>query len=121
MLIIAVILINLALIFYTVGVWWEHRNGSLRVSHVIAFSLGFLCDTGGTTAMSLLSEHNSLLSFHGVTGLIAILLMLFHLLWAIRVLVKKDEKTKRTFHKFSLLVWGIWLVPYLSGAVFGML
>ena len=26
----------------------------------------------------------------------------------------------RNFHKFSVAVWVIWLIPYLSGAVFGM-
>jgi hypothetical protein len=29
-------------------------------------------------------------------------------------LVKKDEKAIKNFHKFSLIVWFIWLIPYLS-------
>jgi hypothetical protein len=31
-----------------------------------------------------------------------------------------DEIAIRSFHKFSVAVWVIWLIPYLSGAVFGM-
>jgi hypothetical protein len=29
------------------------------------------------------------------------------------------EKAKADFNEFSILVWLIWLIPYISGAVFG--
>ena len=57
---------------------------------------------------------------HGVTGVTAILLMVVHAIWATVVLIRKDETAIRSFHKFSVAVWVIWLIPYLSGAVFGM-
>lgn len=60
------------------------------------------------------------LNFHGITGLLAIVLMLFHAVWATFVLVKNDEKAKINFHKFSIAVWIIWLISYISGAIFGM-
>jgi uncharacterized repeat protein (TIGR03987 family) len=50
----------------------------------------------------------------------AIILMLIHAIWATFVLIKKDEKLMRDFHKFSVVVWIIWLVPYLSPMFFGM-
>jgi uncharacterized repeat protein (TIGR03987 family) len=62
----------------------------------------------------------SSMNFHAITGVLAIVLMLFHATWASVVIVKKNEKMKKTFHKFSLLVWVIWLVPYISGMVMGM-
>ena len=55
---------------------------------------------------------------HGLTGLLAIVLMFIHAVWATVVLVKKDEKLIMSFHKFSLAVWIIWLIPYLSPMVF---
>ena len=58
--------------------------------------------------------------FHGITGLLAIILMLLHALWATIVLIKNDEKAKTNFHKFSIIVWLIWLIPFISGAIFGM-
>ena len=70
--------------------------------------------------MSALSESGSLLSFHGITGLTAILLMLFHVIWAIMVIIRKDEKMIVKFHRFSVFVWDIWLIPYLSDAIAGM-
>jgi uncharacterized repeat protein (TIGR03987 family) len=56
-----------------------------------------------------------LFSIHGLTGLLAIGLMLIHAVWATIVLVRKNERLILNFHKFSLLVWFIWLVPYLNG------
>ena len=52
--------------------------------------------------------------------MIAIVLMLFHAVWATLVLVKGSEKAKVNFHKLSIFVWLIWLIPYISGAIFGM-
>jgi uncharacterized repeat protein (TIGR03987 family) len=57
---------------------------------------------------------------HGLTGLIAILLMFVHALWAAIVLAKKDEKAISNFHKFSVAVWVIWLIPYFSPMFFVM-
>ena len=57
---------------------------------------------------------------HGITGLIAILLMFIHALWALVVLIKKDEQAILKFHKFSLTVWAIWLIPYFSTLIFAM-
>jgi uncharacterized repeat protein (TIGR03987 family) len=54
---------------------------------------------------------------HGITGLIAILLMLAHAVWATIVLVRRDERLITTFHRFSVVVWAIWLIPYVSPMV----
>jgi uncharacterized repeat protein (TIGR03987 family) len=110
----AVILITLALVFYTIGVWSERLAGRLKGWHLIFFWAGFICDTSGTGIMMEMSEAN-LLNIHGLTGLIAILLMLVHAVWASVVLARKDEKAIVNFHKFSVLVWVIWLIPYFNG------
>ncbi len=120
MLLYAIISITMALVFYTLGVWSEKIQGELKVWHLVVFYLGLVCDTMGTALMSQLAEGGFKFNFHGVTGLLAIVLMLVHALWATFVLVKKDEKAKANFHKFSIIVWVIWLVPYISGAMFGM-
>jgi uncharacterized repeat protein (TIGR03987 family) len=57
---------------------------------------------------------------HGVTGVVAIVLMLIHAVWATVVLIRKDERLIYSFHRFSVVVWLIWLVPYLSPMIFGM-
>lgn len=120
MLIYAIISINLALLFYTIGVWSEKKQGKLKKWHLIIFWIGLAFDTLGTTLMGKIANGGFKLNFHGITGLLAIILMLLHALWATYVLIKNDEKAKISFHKFSIFVWGIWLIPFLSGAIFGV-
>jgi uncharacterized repeat protein (TIGR03987 family) len=91
---IAIIVINLALLFYSIGVW---RTG-LMFDYV-----------GGMS-------HD----IHGYSGVLAIVLMFVHAIWATVVLVKKDEKMIANFHKFSIAVWVIWLIPYSSPMVLKM-
>ncbi len=126
LLVVAIVAISLALVFYTIGVFSERREKNLSKKHVIIFWMGLVCDTTGTTIMTQIakiggtgiSEMESML--HGITGVVAIGLMLFHAIWATYVLNKGDQKTKKMFHKFSIIVWAIWLIPYIIGAVVGM-
>lgn len=120
MLIFAIISITLALILYSIGVWSEKIQKTLKLWHVIIFWLGLVFDTTGTTLMSFISKSDSIFNFHAITGALAILLMLSHAIWATVVLVKRKENLKLTFHKFSIIVWIIWLIPYFSGVFVGM-
>ena len=110
MLIYAILSITLALIFYTMGVWGEKMQGQLKKWHIVIFWFGLVFDTLGTTLMSKIAFGGFQLNFHGITGLLAILLMIFHATWASYVILKSNEKAKRNFHKFSLIVWLIWLI-----------
>ena len=113
------IIITLALVFYSIGVWSERIAGRLKTWHLVFFWLGLVCDTWGT---GMMIEMASGLTFdlHSITGVIAIVLMLIHAVWATVALVQKDEKVLTTFHRFSVLVWLIWLIPYFSPMIFGM-
>ncbi len=115
----SVILITLALVFYTIGVWSERLAGRLERWHLAFFWAGFVCDTSGTGIMMEMSEAG-FISIHGLTGLIAIVLMFIHAAWATLVLARKDEKAIVNFHKFSVVVWVIWLIPYLNGFIVSM-
>lgn len=125
-LIFAIVTITLALVFYTIGVFGERRAKSLNKKHVIIFWLGLVCDTVGTLTMGQIAKSGQgtmdLMSqnIHGITGFLAIVLMLFHAGWATWVLYKNDEKKKEAFHKFSITVWAIWLIPYVIGMFMGM-
>lgn len=116
MLLPAITTITLALILYTIGVWGEKLQKRLNPWHVVIFWLGLVNDTIGTALMEQMSQSETFFNFHGITGAIAILLMLFHAVWATFVLVRKNEVMMEKFHKFSVVVWIIWLIPYLSGA-----
>lgn len=119
MLIYAVIFINLALVFYSVGVWSEKLQGKLKSWHLMFFYFGLVCDTTGTWIMEGIAKSvgtaTSNSYFHGITGILAIVLMLVHSFWANFVLIKKDDQMIKKFHKFSIFVWIIWLIPFISG------
>lgn len=120
MLVYAIVSITLALVFYSIGVWGEKLQGVLKRWHLVTFWVGLLFDTLGTTLMSTMAGSGFTLNFHGITGVLAIALMLFHAVWATIVLLKNDQAKRNSFHKFSIAVWLIWLIPYVSGAIFGM-
>ena len=69
--------------------------------------------------MSKLAGDVLTVSFHSVTGLAAIILMAVHAVWATIVLLHGSKKSKQSYHRFSIFVWLLWLIPYVSGAVFG--
>jgi uncharacterized repeat protein (TIGR03987 family) len=120
-LLISTILITLALVFYSIGVWAERFARYLKAWHVAAFWIGFSFDVSGTYAMSTLAaEPFNLLELHTLTGQIALWLMLAHAIWATYVVRKGDEKTRVGFHRYSLIVWLIWLIPYFGGMFMGM-
>jgi uncharacterized repeat protein (TIGR03987 family) len=119
-LIFAIIFITLALVFYTTGVFAEKKNGTLLKWHTIIFWLGFICDTTGTTFMSKIAGTTFGFNLHSITGVIALLLMAFHAIWATFIIIKGSAKAKTNFHKFSIVVWAIWLIPYVLGFYIGL-
>lgn len=120
-LIVASILITLALIFYSLGVWAERIARYLKHWHVVAFWIGFMFDISGTWTMHNISGGPlNLLEMHTLTGQIALWLMLAHAIWATRVTLKGSEEVRSGFHRYSIVVWTIWLVPYFGGMYIGM-
>ena len=124
-LIAAITAITLALVFYTIGVFGERKEGSLTKKHLILFWLGLVCDTTGTSIMARIAAENpaamsgSGLNMHAITGGLAIILMAFHAIWATYVMFKGNQETKSNFHKLSGLVWTFWLIPYICGVFIG--
>lgn len=108
-----------ALVLYTVAVWSEWFAGRLKGWHLALFWTGLAADTVGTSLMKKIAG-GVILNFHGATGLAALLLMTLHTVWATVVLIRRDERALEGFHKFSLLVWLLWLVPFVTGVVIGM-
>lgn len=116
--------ITAALITYTIAVWGEQITKELKPAFVVMFCIGVACDTTGTLLMTLIDTSSAGLFetyFHIITGAAAIFLMLIHAVWAVKVLLRKDEVSAARFHKFSKFVWLFWLVPFLSPMFMGMM
>ena len=108
----ASVIMATALVLYTIGVWSERFAGRLRGWHLVFFWAGLACDTVGT---GMMFDYVGGMQFdvHGISGVIAIVLMAVHAVWATVVLRRRDERWLNKFHRFSV-VWAIWLIPYLS-------
>jgi uncharacterized repeat protein (TIGR03987 family) len=123
----SIIVITCALIFYTIGVWSEHHAKTLKPWHAVMFVLGLTCDASGTYIMTRIAQaeqsigNPTLNTIMAWTGTIALCLMAFHAIWAIVVLVRGRESELHAFHRFSITVWAIWLIPYIVGALAPML
>ena len=120
--VISASLISLALIFYSLGVWSERISKYLKPWHVVSFWIGFAFDVSGTLAMHKIAEGPfNIFDTHTLTGQIALWLMFAHAIWATWVIKKGSEDLRIGFHKFSLFVWLIWLIPYIGGMYIGMM
>ena len=134
-------LITLALVFYSLGVWAERLARYLKPWHVVAFWTGFAFDVSGTWAMHRIAAGPfDLRDLHTLTGQIALLFLLIsaaiwllsgplpffvvpelvHAAWATWVTRRGTEEARTGFHRYSIVVWLIWLVPYFSGMYLGM-
>ena len=125
----AIVLITLALVFYTMGVWAERRHGTLTWLHVVFFALGLTFDVSGTWVMGRIAATQGLQTagtagvlnqIMAVTGALALAIMAIHLVWAIAVVIRDRANERAAFHKFSVAVWAFWLIPYFTGMIGSM-
>jgi len=119
--IFSTVFITLALIFYSLGVWAEKLSKYLKMWHVYAFWTGLVFDISGTLGMhKMAGNFFDLTDPHTLTGQIALWGMLVHAIWATAVARRGSEKARTGFHRYSLIVWLVWLVPYFGGMFMGM-
>lgn len=117
----AITSITLALVFYTIGTWAERYQKVLKIWHILFFFFGLIADSLGTAVMSgIAGESSGDDVLHAMTGLLAIILMAVHTIWAIFTYWRGSLKAKQNFSKFSVLVWAFWLIPYVLGIFLGM-
>ena len=113
------ILFTLALVFYSVGIWNDYWHKQLKPWHLSMFGLGVLTDSLGTLCMYLHVGH-LIFTAHSISGFLGLFLMVFHFVWAVLVIKNNDTSRQETFHRFSVLVWGFWMISYVSGLYLGI-
>ncbi len=114
----AVSLMFAAFAFYSLGVWSAVLSQHLKPWHAVLFWLGFAADSTGTELMRRMAGGLQW-NFHTATGAAALALMLGHAVWATAVLARGEERRLRTFHRTSLVVWTLWLIPFVTGLIIG--
>lgn len=118
----ASVIITAALVFYTLGVFGERRRTVLQGRHVVLFWVGLCCDTTGTLLMSMFARTGGSgeAGLHAATGMLAIGLMVIHAVWATAVFFRGSAAARAAFSRFSIVVWLVWLIPYICGMLVGM-
>lgn len=107
----AMILITAAFVLYTTAIWAEKIKHQLRHWMLLVFISGFMCDLVGTSLMAL---HMKSISIHSICGILALLIMLIHLLWAVDALAR-GGRCQALFTKYSIYAWLVWLIAFVSG------
>ena len=122
------VLFTLAFIFYSVGIWAEFFVKRLKPWHLVSFFFGVVCDSVATWFMTRYVG-GLLLNLHGLVGMLGLGLMIGHFLWAAAVLAwirrapdsPAAERAVTSFHRYSVAVWSVWMLAYLSGIYLGMM
>ena len=122
MLLLAVIFMSFALLFYSYAVFSGRREG-LHRKHLIVFGIGLFFDYLGTNQMNLFAQaFGKAPEIHNLTGILSLAGMAFHFLLAlVASLLQQAERINRTFHRVSLTIYSLWLAAFVSGAISGML
>jgi uncharacterized repeat protein (TIGR03987 family) len=120
-LILPATMMTLAFVLYTTGVFAERAARDIKPWHLAFFWGGLACDSIGTEMMAqLLGVGARPTMIHAITGAAALILMLVHAIWATWTLTRGTAETRAGFHRYSIAVWVVWLVPYFGGMIAGM-
>jgi hypothetical protein len=113
-----IVIVNLALIAYSVAVILEQKT-KLSGNSVLTFlSLGVLFDITATVFMIMGSTHTAL-SSHGIFGYSALLAMFIDciLLWKHRLSNGQNIKVSKSLHLYSRFAYIWWLLAYFTGII----
>lgn len=121
MLIFALVFTIIAFIFYTVAVWETKKTNTINNKQLAFFWLGVILVTISLFFMSQLNMDVQGSMFHKFFGYLSILLMFVHTIFATIVVKFEREDLSKKFYEYSLIFWGLWLIPFISGMMLGMM
>jgi uncharacterized repeat protein (TIGR03987 family) len=110
---VAIVLISVALVLYTTAIWSEKIKKRLLPWMLLIFVIALVCDIIGTTMMGY-QNGGFALHLHSFCGLLALIIMLIHLLWAVDALAR-GGRCQELFTKYSVWAWCLWLIAFLTG------
>jgi uncharacterized repeat protein (TIGR03987 family) len=118
MLNVAVMLMIVALVFYTVSVWAERFIG-LKGTIVCMFVTGFTVDATGICMMATHVKINAsaVEHVHVCIGIVAAVIIALHATWALAVYFRQNKSWEKLFRRYSVYAWGIWLLSLISGGL----
>ena len=116
---LAVFLITLALVLYTVAVLMNWRNKRLTVTHLVVFWCAVLSDASATNLMRM-SLPVVIWDMHTIVGFGSLVMMAILSLYGTVLLVQRRDDRLATFHRIAVPAWVIWVASYVSGIILSM-
>ena len=117
--ILGIVFMLLALLSYSISIWGARKNKGPKLLHVVLAWVGLACDTTGTLFMAAVAGGLSW-SLHGITGYIAIFMMVVNAIWVTVAFVKKQESITKSYLIVSVIIWFVWLISLFTGMALAM-
>lgn len=115
-LIAGTVIVNFALIFYSIGIISEQRLHRVTSKAMNFLTLGVIFDIIATVCM-IIGSPNSPFSLHGLLGYSSLTAMLIETILARRHRVRQgDGEVSRGLHLYSRIAYIWWILAYLTGA-----
>ncbi len=116
----AVIVVTVALIFYSIGVITEQRKGTVTRLVLFFLTAGVLLDITSTTLM-IISSGNIPITVHGIIGYTALTVMLIDAILIWRHWHKNGgSAVPHSLHLYTRIAYGWWVIAYIAGAIISM-
>ncbi len=119
-LIAGTIIVNLALLFYSIGIITEQRRHRVTQRVLTFLVLGVIFDVTATVCM-IAGSPNPPYSLHGLLGYSSLAAMLVETISAWRHRSRNgDGEVSRKLHLYSRIAYIWWVTAYITGALLVM-
>ncbi len=117
-LIAGVIIVNLALISYSIGIITEQRKREVNTFVLGFLTAGVVFDIAATICM-VIGSSNSFATVHGLIGYSALAVMTLDtiLLWKTWLRKRSTTLVRRSLHMYSRYAYLWWVIAYITGAL----
>ena len=114
------LIVNLALVFYTIGIVSEQRSHRITKRVLIFLTAGVTFDIIATACMITGSSQGPFTA-HGLLGYSSLAAMLLETSFAWRHRLRVGEAPVPAWlHLYSRLAYSWWVIAYITGALLGM-
>ncbi len=115
-------IVNLALISYTIFIYYERKTRHAAKKVLWFLTIGVTLDATATICM-IIGSSKSPFTLHGILGYSSLIGMLTDafLIWKSRLRNGIDSPLSATLHNYSIIAYLWWIAAYVTGALLVML